>query len=132
VAQFPSTRWSLIVRSGATPSARHAAFSELALAYRRAILNSFARLAPQDAEDVTQSFLEASYEHAWWSRADASAGTFRGFLLMNLIGVAARFTCHICGLAHYSMRCAPGLGTALGAVKSDDEMLWATSGIARA
>lgn len=85
MAQFPSTQWSLIVRSGQTPSARHAAFGELASAYRSAILDFFrARLKAQDAEDATQSFLTSSYEHAWWSRADATVGSFRGFLLMLL------------------------------------------------
>lgn len=85
MAKFPSTQWSLIVRSGETPSARFAAFSELADAYRSAILEFFrVRLKPQDAEDATQSFLAASYEHAWWSRADARIGSFRGFLLMLL------------------------------------------------
>ena len=85
MVQFPSTQWSLIARSGETPSARHAAFSELARAYRSAILKFFsAQLGPHDAEDATQTFLVASYEHAWWSRADATVGTFRGFLLMLL------------------------------------------------
>lgn len=85
MAQFPSTQWSLIVRSGQTPSVRCAAFGELAGAYRSAIHDFFrARLKAQDAEDATQSFLAASYEHAWWSRADAKVGSFRGFLLMLL------------------------------------------------
>jgi len=85
MAQFPSTQWSLIVRSGETPSVRHVAFSELARGYRSAIVQFFrARLGPQNAEDATQSFLAASYEHAWWSRADVALGSFRGFLLMLL------------------------------------------------
>lgn len=85
MAQFPSTQWSLIRRSGETPSQRHIAFGQLALAYRNAILAFFrARLAATDAEDATQAFLTASYEHAWWARADAEIGSFRGFLLMLL------------------------------------------------
>jgi len=85
MAQFPSTQWSLIRRSGETPSQRHTAFGELALTYRRAILAFFrARLTAADAEDATQSFLAASYEHAWWARANAEVGSFRGFLLMLL------------------------------------------------
>lgn len=85
MAQFPSTQWSLIRRSGDTPSQRRAAFGQLALDYRRAILAFFrARLAPADAEDATQSFLSMSFEHAWWSRANADVGSFRSFLLMLL------------------------------------------------
>jgi len=84
MAQFPSTQWSLIQRSG-TSSARREAFGELARTYRTAILAFFrARMDASAAEDATQSFLTASYEHAWWSRADADVGSFRGFLLLLL------------------------------------------------
>jgi len=83
VARFPSTQWSLIRRSGDSASARHAAFGELATAYRSAIVAYFrARIGAQEAEDATQSFLASSFEHGWWARADADAGSFRGFLLM--------------------------------------------------
>ena len=85
MARFPDTQWSLIRRSGETPSARHAAFSELAQAYRPAILAFFrTRLSADDAEDATQSFLAASFEHRWWARADADIGSFRGFLRVLL------------------------------------------------
>lgn len=85
MAQFPTTQWSLIRRSGGTASARYQAFGELASVYRDAILAFFrARLDASAAEDATQSFLAQSYEHAWWSRADADAGSFRGFLLVLL------------------------------------------------
>ncbi len=83
MADFPSTQWSLIRRSGESPSQRRAAFGELAIAYRAAIFAFFrARLGADAAEDATQSFLAASFEHAWWARADAGIGSFRGFLLM--------------------------------------------------
>lgn len=85
MVQFPSTHWSLIRRSGETPSARRDAFGELARNYRGAILAFFrARLGGDAAEDATQTFLAASFEHAWWSRADADRGSFRGFLLLLL------------------------------------------------
>jgi len=85
MAQFPSTQWSLIRRSGESPSARRLAFGELALAYRGAIRAFFgARLRAEDAEDATQSFLSESFEHAWWARADSESGSFRGFLLLLL------------------------------------------------
>ncbi len=84
MAQFPSTQWSLIRRSG-SPSSRHVAFAELARGYRDAILAFCrARLDVSTAEDATQSFLASSFEHDWWSRADADAGSFRGFLLLLL------------------------------------------------
>ncbi len=85
MTDFPSTQWSLIRLSGESPSARRAAFGELSLAYRSAILAYFrARLGPDAAEDATQSFLSDSFEHAWWARADATVGSFRGFLLLLL------------------------------------------------
>jgi DNA-directed RNA polymerase specialized sigma24 family protein len=61
------------------------AFAELARMYRPAIVAFFrARLGADAAEDATQSFLAASFEHVWWSRADAGIGSFRSFLLMLL------------------------------------------------
>jgi hypothetical protein len=84
MAQFPSTQWSLIRRSSATPSGRQA-FGELVSVYRAAIIAFFRSHLPADvAEDAVQSFLAASYEHSWWSRADPSMGTFRNFLLVLL------------------------------------------------
>lgn len=83
--QFPSTKWSLIRASAIDEPHRRRAFEELASEYRRAILAFFrARLGAQEAEDATQEFLAISYERAWWSRADAMAGSFRGFLLLLL------------------------------------------------
>lgn len=59
--------------------------------YRPAIVAFFrARLGADAAEDATQSFLAASYEQVWWSRADAGVGGFRGFLLMLLRRHAGR------------------------------------------
>ncbi len=83
--QFPSTKWSLIRASAIDEPHRRRAFEELATEYRRAILAFFrARLGSQEADDATQEFLTISYERAWWSRADAMAGSFRGFLLLLL------------------------------------------------
>lgn len=81
---FPSTQWSLIRASGTTPSGRDA-FTELVRAYRGPILAFFrARLPVDAAEDATQSFLVASFEHAWWSRADSQLSSFRNFLRVLL------------------------------------------------
>lgn len=96
--RFPDTHWSLLRRSGLA-SQRHAAFSTLAQAYRPAIQAYFqARLAASEAEDATQSFLAASYEHDWWARADAGVGSFRTFLLMLLRRHLAR-----CRAAHIAV-----------------------------
>jgi DNA-directed RNA polymerase specialized sigma24 family protein len=84
MAKFPSTRWSLIVRSGHVGDGRQA-FGDLARLYRPAIVAFFrAKLGPDSAEDAAQSFLTASFERVWWSRADAELGSFRSFLLMLL------------------------------------------------
>lgn len=84
MADFPSTQWSLIQRAGGTLSGREA-FAELVGAYRGAILAYFrARLPADAADDATQSFLAASFEHRWWSRADAERGSFRHFLRVLL------------------------------------------------
>ena len=84
MVQFPSTQWSL-VRSDGSPEERRVAFDRLARRYRPAIVAYFrAWLDPDAAEDAAQSFLADSYEHQWWSRADASRGSFRGFLQLLL------------------------------------------------
>ena len=84
MAQFPSTQWSLIRQAGSTSSGR-AAFGELARTYRSAIVAFFrTRMDADTAEDAAQSFLALSFEHAWWTRADAALGSFRGFLLLLL------------------------------------------------
>lgn len=81
--QFPDTQWSLIRRSGETPSVRDAAFSELVRRYRGAVLAWFrAQMDSADAEDATQGFLVASFERDWWARADPSQGSFRTFLMV--------------------------------------------------
>lgn len=81
---FPSTQWSLIRQAGASPSGRQA-FTELVRAYRAPILAFFrARLPADAAEDATQSFLAASFEHDGWTRADASLSSFRNFLRVLL------------------------------------------------
>lgn len=91
MAPFPSTNWSLIRRSGGSPSVQRVAFEDLARAYRRSIQAYFrARLGIEAAEDATQSFLATSFEHSWWSRANEAAGSFRGFLLLLMRRHAAR------------------------------------------
>lgn len=84
MAQFPSTQWSLLRQAGSTPSGREA-FAVLVRAYHAPILAFFRARLPRDAaEDATQSFLAASYEHDWWTRAHADRGSFRNFLRVLL------------------------------------------------
>ena len=74
----------MIRRSGLSSDGR-VAFGELTRLYRPAIVAFFrARLGTDGAEDATQSFLAASFEKVWWSRADAGLGSFRSFLLVLL------------------------------------------------
>lgn len=84
MVQFPSTQWSL-VRSDGSPEARRGAFEQLTRRYRPAIVAYYRSwLDPDAAEDAAQAFLADSYEHAWWSRADADRGSFRTFLRLLL------------------------------------------------
>jgi hypothetical protein len=84
MAQFPSTQWSLVRQSG-TIETRRSAFAKLVQTYHSAILAFFsAHLGADAAQDAAQSFLTLSFERDWWARADASIGSFRGFLLVLL------------------------------------------------
>ena len=85
MADFPSTQWHLIRGSALSQDDRRGAFSALVVAYQPAILAYLrSRLGAADAEDALQSFLAASYEHAWFARADPDFGSFRVFLLVML------------------------------------------------
>lgn len=85
MADFPSTQWHLVRGTALSQDGRRAAFGTLVEAYRPAILAYLrARVGVGDAEDLLQSFLAASYEHAWFARADPEFGSFRGFLLVML------------------------------------------------
>ena len=84
---FPDTRWTLVLAlhghaSEATP--------EQALAYLCGIywrpLYAFARRLgnkPQDAEDLTQSFLASVVERHLFKHADESSGKLRNFLVRS-------------------------------------------------
>ena len=84
-AQFPLTRWSLIVQAGnsADPRTREHALEEICRSYWRP-LYAFARrkgCPPPDAEDATQSFLAMLLENSAIAAADSRAGSLRTFLL---------------------------------------------------
>ena len=81
---FPTTRWSLIVASGAGADAR-AAWDELAARYRAPVHAYFrARHGAAQAEDLTQRFFADSIAGGWGARADAARGGFRTFLRVLL------------------------------------------------
>src|ERR1700760_2776309 len=83
---FPSTRWSLIQASERPPGEIAAAWSELVRSYRPATVALFRRATtPTEAEDLAQEFLLRSMRENWWSRADATVGSFRRFLFVLLI-----------------------------------------------
>ena len=81
MAQFPTTRWSLIQTSDRSQADIVAAWSDLVQAYQPAIVSYFRRRATrQDADDLAQEFMLRSIDDGWWARADPEAGSFRQFL----------------------------------------------------
>jgi DNA-directed RNA polymerase specialized sigma24 family protein len=83
MAQFPTTRWSLIQASDRSQAEIVAAWRDLVRAYQPAVVGYFRRQATrQDADDLAQEFMLRSIEDGWWSRADPQAGSFRQFLRM--------------------------------------------------
>ncbi|MBK9654872.1 MAG: sigma-70 family RNA polymerase sigma factor [Rhodanobacteraceae bacterium] len=85
MADFPSTQWHLVRGTALSQDDRRVAFGTLVEAYRPAILAYLrARVGVGEAEDLLQSFLASSYEHAWFARADPDFGSFRVFLLVML------------------------------------------------
>ena len=83
-AQFPATRWSLILtaKSG-DPTAAKRAVGELCRAYWYPIYSYVRRqgYSPQDAEDLTQEFFHSLIERNSLATADATRGRLRSFLL---------------------------------------------------
>lgn len=83
MAQFPTTRWSLIQASDRSQADIVAAWRELVQAYHPAIVGYFRhRATREDADDLAQEFTLRSIDDDWWARADPEAGSFRQFLRM--------------------------------------------------
>src|SRR5664279_2680843 len=84
---FATSNWSMIARAGAVDSAgTRAALAELCRAYWYP-LYWFTRsrgLSQHDAEDLIQAFFEDLLERNVVSKADATRGRFRTFLLTSL------------------------------------------------
>ena len=83
-AQFPATRWSLILtaKSGDATAAKRAV-GELCRAYWYPIYSYVRRQghSAQDAEDLTQEFFHSLIERNSLATADATRGRLRSFLL---------------------------------------------------
>ena len=84
VLSFPTTRRSVLerVRSD-NPEVRRVAFGDLAEGYWRPsyhYLRLHWRLAPEEAEDVVQSFFAAAFEKQYLERYDPAKAKFRTFL----------------------------------------------------
>jgi RNA polymerase sigma-70 factor (ECF subfamily) len=82
-AEFPSTRWSLVVRAGSLPSPEaDAALAELCDAYWYPIYAFIRRKGNHHhkALDLTQSYFERLLEKPVIAAADQGKGRFRSFL----------------------------------------------------
>jgi DNA-directed RNA polymerase specialized sigma24 family protein len=85
---FPPTRLTVLrrIRDDA-PEERRTSFGPLAEAYWKpavAYLGIRWRLAPEEAEDMTQAFFAAAFEKRWLERFDPSKARFRTFLRVCL------------------------------------------------
>ena len=86
-ACFASTRWTVVLAAGGTPSPGSAAALERLCSSYWYPLYAFIRRrghSPPDAEDLTQEFFARLLEHNWVADADRHKGRFRSFLLMAL------------------------------------------------
>jgi DNA-directed RNA polymerase specialized sigma24 family protein len=82
-APFPTTRWSLVARAGASPSSdARAALDSLCRAYWFPIYAFIRRQGadPEAARDLAQSYFTRLIEKGTLAAADPSKGRFRSFL----------------------------------------------------
>jgi DNA-directed RNA polymerase specialized sigma24 family protein len=81
---FPATRHSVIARiREADPQARRDAFGELISGYWQPVyahLRVTWRLAPEDAQDLTQGFFSEAFQKAWLERFEPEKARFRTFV----------------------------------------------------
>lgn len=86
-ADFPPTRWSVVLAAVRTPSPASAAALEwLCQAYWYPLYSYVRRCgqAPADAQDLTQDFFRLLLEKRWLADADRDKGRLRTFLLTAL------------------------------------------------
>jgi DNA-directed RNA polymerase specialized sigma24 family protein len=81
---FPPTRLSVIERiRAADADVRREAFGDIVDAYWRPVYTHLRltwRLAPEDAQDLTQGFFTGAFEKTWLEAYDASRARFRTFV----------------------------------------------------
>lgn len=81
---FPATRHSIIARiRAADVDSRRDAFGELVEGYWKPVYKHLRitwRLAPDDAQDLTQGFFAEAFEKAWLERFEPGKARFRTFV----------------------------------------------------
>lgn len=82
-ANFPTTRWSVVLDAASGPTAPRRALSELCEAYWRPLFVFLRRdgLAVADAEDAVQGFLASLIASSAMDGIDRERGRFRSYLL---------------------------------------------------
>jgi len=87
LAEFATTRWSVVVAAGDTPSPESAAALEtLCRAYWFPLYAYVRRQgsSPEEAQDLTQEFFARLLDKKYVGHANPEAGKFRTFLLTSL------------------------------------------------
>jgi RNA polymerase sigma-70 factor (ECF subfamily) len=120
VADFRTTRWSMVARAAAPADPHaHTALAEMCHDYWPP-LYAFARRfgrSPQDAEDLTQSFFAALIEKNTLAAAEQSRGKLRTFLL-------AAFQHHIADAAKREQALKRGGGAELLSIDATAAEEW--------
>jgi RNA polymerase sigma-70 factor (ECF subfamily) len=86
MSRFETTRWSLVLQARAAEPEARVALEALCRSYRPPVL-AYIRgrgYAPEDAEDLAQTFFARLVEHDWHASADSARGRFRTFILTVL------------------------------------------------
>ncbi len=85
MANFATTRWSMILDARSDPQTSRRALEAICSAYRRPVLAFIRRCGhAADAEDLAQEFFTRLLETRWDTQADPARGRFRSFLLTAL------------------------------------------------
>ena len=89
---FPTTRWTLVVNSSSKDSTGAEFFDRLCSDYWHPLYAFLRRRghSPEDAEDLTQGFLAKLAAREGFTKAEASKGKFRTFLLTALVRYAGQ------------------------------------------
>lgn len=89
-SRFPTTRFTMVVRSGSTDSSvRRAAFDEIVSAYWRPVYKYIRlrwRVTREEAEDLVQAFFALAFEKRYFARYEKGKARFRTYFLRCLKG----------------------------------------------